>query len=496
MSMNKKKKIVFLPLDERPCNYHFPIVLYGGEYELELPPFELMGRKKQPADTDAIAKWLVRNSAKADGIIIAADTLIYGGIIPSRLHRLDYKTLTKRLDIIRDVRKVAPKIPIYVFNLIMRCPQFSVNVEEPDYYGECGREIFLKGEALHKRELGLDTLGKKEFAEIEAKIPSDCYADFMGRREVNRRVNLAVIDLLRDGVIDMLLIPQDDSAEFGHTAKDQSFVRQYVKQNKLQDKVYMYPGADETGLTLLARMINNFYGKRPKVFVMYSSRNGGEAVPVFEDRPVAETIKYQLLAAGCLRWENPDTADIILAVNPPPHAANETERTIIEFCELAEEFVRMDKPVAIADTAGGEDHLRPVFEQKKLLMKLAGYAAWNTSSNTLGTCISQAVKFLHEGATANHKNFMALRLVEDIGYCTVVRKDVQENVLPRLGLHKYNVDGERGEVSKIIKKKLEEFVASHLPSLSKNIFVHDCLLPWNRTFEAGLEVEYKDTDKP
>ncbi|MDE7296909.1 MAG: DUF4127 family protein, partial [Clostridia bacterium] len=56
-----KKKIVMLPLDERPCNYDYPSMMPGANYELKLPPKEYMGDKKRPADTDKIAKWLLEN---------------------------------------------------------------------------------------------------------------------------------------------------------------------------------------------------------------------------------------------------------------------------------------------------------------------------------------------------------------------------------------------------------------------------------------------------
>lgn len=44
------KKIVILPLDERPCNYNFPLFLSEGNsrYVLAAPPREMMGKKKIP----------------------------------------------------------------------------------------------------------------------------------------------------------------------------------------------------------------------------------------------------------------------------------------------------------------------------------------------------------------------------------------------------------------------------------------------------------------
>ena len=499
------KKIVYLPLDERPCNYEFPEALFGGEHNIIRPPLDIMGRKKTPAPTDKIEQWFEANAKTADAIIVSVDTLIYGGIVPSRLHHLSEEQISKKLAVLKRVRKANSKAVIYAFSLIMRCPQYSSADEEPDYYEKCGREIFLKGEYLHKQELGIITAGEKaELIKIEKKIPPKDYADYMQRRAVNLKVNTEVIDLLKANVFDFLIIPQDDAAVFGHTAKDQAIVRRHIKHNALQSKVYMYPSADDTGLTLFARAVNIFAKKHPKVFVMYSSHNGMNIVPSYEDRPLGETIKYQLLAAGCIKWDNPDTADMILCVNAPSRKMREaiyqnpcreydTERTLIDFCELIEEFIRISKPVMIGDVAyanGGDLELASILEQKKLLTKLASYAGWNTSSNTLGTCIAQGVNYLMHGATKKHLSFLALRYLEDIGYCSSVRLDVKNNDLQRLGYDYYLTDGHRGKVSKMIKAKIEKFAQEYFPSIAGNIRIKDCYMPWNRMFEVGLDVEY------
>ncbi len=49
------KKIVFLPLDERPCNYLYPdyIGKISGS-DVVLVPRKLMGNFKQPADIEGI----------------------------------------------------------------------------------------------------------------------------------------------------------------------------------------------------------------------------------------------------------------------------------------------------------------------------------------------------------------------------------------------------------------------------------------------------------
>ena len=92
-----KAKIVMLPLDERPCNFDYPRMMPKTDCELILPPKEIMGKKKTPGDVAKIADWLTEQVEGADAMILSLDTLVYGGILPSRLHHCEKEELTARL---------------------------------------------------------------------------------------------------------------------------------------------------------------------------------------------------------------------------------------------------------------------------------------------------------------------------------------------------------------------------------------------------------------
>ena len=81
------RKIVYLPLDERPCNALFVPKLFNGEnLNIVIPP--KMGFKKTPARWEDISAFLIKECADADGLVLSMDMLLYGGLIPSRLHYL------------------------------------------------------------------------------------------------------------------------------------------------------------------------------------------------------------------------------------------------------------------------------------------------------------------------------------------------------------------------------------------------------------------------
>ena len=142
------KKIVYLPLDERPCNYDFPYLLTEGLEKVCLvrPPMDIMCKKKCPAECNSLAEFLLRECSDADYLILALDTLLYGGIIPSRIHGYDREALLPRLDVIKEIKRENPNLYISAFSLVMRCPCYTDSSEEPDYYSICGREIFLWGQ--------------------------------------------------------------------------------------------------------------------------------------------------------------------------------------------------------------------------------------------------------------------------------------------------------------------------------------------------------------
>ena len=248
------KNILYIPLDERPCNYRFmPLIAEGTDYHVLIPPEEYLGHKKNPADTAALWDWIFQNAASADGAILSIDMLVYGGIVPSRLHRLSIDQCVRSLDNIKKLKARNSHLTIYANSLIMRCPAYSSNDEEPDYYQDWGKDIFDWGVIRQKSDLNLSSPEEAaQLREIIGRLPDEVMRDYTERRKINRSVNQRVIDLVRDGVIDFLVIPQDDSAPFGFTAMDQQFLRGYILQNHLGLKVFMYPGADEVGMTLFA----------------------------------------------------------------------------------------------------------------------------------------------------------------------------------------------------------------------------------------------------
>lgn len=499
------KKIIVIPLDERPCNYNFnQFMTEGIPYDIVVPPMNIMGDKKQPGDSDLIIDWLKKEAKTANGIVVALDTILYGGIIPSRLHHHSMEVLQERLNVLREIKEDNKDLVIYAYQLLMRNPQYSSAEEEPDYYADYGREIHLTGVYEHKEELGILTESEKiDYKRVKDFVPQEFLKDYLDRRLINSELNKDFLALVKEGVVDFAIIPQDDSSPYGYTAIDQRKTRKMIEDENLELKVYMYPGADEVTNTLLSKLILHFENKRPLVYIKYSSVGEGKIIPLYEDRYLAETVKYQVLAAGGLIVDDLNSADLVLLINTPPEAMREAAsinnrtieydsfRTLVEYVEFADYVIKdLNKPVIIGDVAyanGGDLHLFKLLKQKDLLFKVAAYAGWNTSSNTLGTAIPQGIfAWLYPNRKEN-EDFLALRYVEDVGYCSIVRSSVAAKLEEPQNY--YLLDGKKGKTVDLIEKELNEFIANNLNSKEYSIEITNIYSPWNRMFETGLEVK-------
>lgn len=500
-------KILYLPLDERPCNYHFaPRIARGSGIEVVCPEKNALGDKKVPADFGLIEKFLIENAPGADAIVLSLDMLLYGGIVPSRLHHLDEEELCRRLMVVDRIKEINPEAKIYAFALIMRCPKYSSSDEEPDYYEYCGEEIFRTGQVKHKLSLGL--ISPDEAEELLGKYAEkigDNLPDFERRRELNRSMLIRTIERLHK-TIDFLIIPQDDSAQYGYTSVDREAIKAEIRERGFDD-VAMYPGADEVGMTLLARAACESRGRRLKIYCEFSHENAPNVTPLYEDRPLGMTLPHQIESAGCEITENYEGADIILYLNYPAHSPVEVfepkspgydERHLDVFAEHIRKSVREGRVTALADGAfcnGGDREFLKMLGDGMDILTLSAYAGWNTSSNTLGTVICQAVFIALFGDSGEQRRFLAERLYEDVGYCGYVRSYVTANLLEALGYNYFNAGGTSGEVADIVKRELASFMGENFPSVADKYDILVCQMPWRRMFEVDLALVEKNGEQ-
>ena len=494
-------KVVYIPLDERPCNYNFASrIATDSGVSLIRPDREVLGNKKEPANYELLESFMLDHAAEADSYIVSLDMLLYGGIVPSRLHHLGEDELTDRLQVLERIKEINPGVKIYAFALIMRCPKYSSSDEEPDYYEFCGREIFLTGQVKHKLELGLiDKAEGEKLLEEYASVIAGNLADFEARRKINRNMLIKTVRMLH-GAIDYLIIPQDDSAEFGYTSIDREAIKAELRANGLDD-VAMYPGADEVGMTLLARAACQWVGKTPKIYFDFAHNNAPNITPLYEDRPLGKTLPFQVDSAGCEISTDREESDVILYLNYPAKDPVEVwqeksegydMRDLESFCSRIKADTERGVVTAIADGAycnGGDAELMKMLAERMDIMSISAYAGWNTSSNTLGTVICQAVFVLLFGDNDNQRKFLAERIYEDVGYCGKIRAHVTNNILPDFGFNYFDAGEESGVVADIVRRELETYIGENFPKVASRYRLAECKMPWKRMFEVSLSAK-------
>ena len=502
-------KIVHIPLDERPCNYDFPKELFKGKaFNVVKVPLEMMGEKKKPGDLKGIKEFLLNEGKDADACVIALDTLIYGGLVASRLHYLSSKDAQDRLDVLKELKRINPKIKLYCYSLVMRCPSYDDDDEEPFYYQYYGLAIHKRKAIEHKMSLNIAT--EEEIKEYNNyKIPQEYLDDYDNRRKVNLSCNLKAIDLVNEKIIDFLVIPQDDSAPYGYTALDQKVVRNKISDLNLELKVLNYPGADEVSMVLFAKMLNEYNNVKPKVYVFYPDEACKLVIPCCEDRPLDISVRAQLVAASCMLIDDAEDADFILAINAPAkhmcsigfeeyrdYYSYEVGRDLGTFVLKIKDFIDKGKKVVVCDIGyanGAEKEFVKLMDNQNLLLKLSGYASWNIPCNSLGTAIAIGVKCLNIDDQESFDDFIMHRFVEDIGYCgctrTILRKQYCNE---EYGFTIYYTKGKRNEKFKeITTNVLTEQLKTYASTISDKYIIEDMWFPWGRTYEIGLKVKVK-----
>lgn len=550
-------KILLLPLDERPCNASFPGRLFPADKVQILLPRKL-GHKKHPADFSVLSDFLFEKAKDADALLLSLDMLLYGGLIPSRLHHLKTETLFSRLHLIRELKEKYPALPIYAFATVMRCPAYSSDDEEPDYYERFGSAIHARGALMHRALAGLTTSSEAEGpvpspagllpaasgeGEISAPFSSDpagtssaepasassldnedsqcpesclggdfeaCLEDYLARRALNKQLSLQALELVKEGILESIVFPQDDSMRFGFPAMDQEEIRRRILTLGLTERAMMYPGSDEIALTLLCRILLNHHGFLPKVYVKYLTDGARSLIPLYEGLPLSATTSYQLHAAGCITADTCAEADIVLletaASGPMEEAWSQpsrspsyfAERNFPEMLSFIQRMRGAGKVVTVADNAyanGGDLDLIRILDADHLLMDLQGYAGWNTNANTMGCAIAMGVcAFLYgeqglfpdPASETQRRNFLISRYLEDACYQADVRQCVTEKISP-LGFDYFFTGEEEGEVRDLILAELQIRIKTELSSLADRIQIRHLTLPWKRMFEIDLE---------
>jgi hypothetical protein len=546
------KTIAVLPVDDRPVNYDYPRYLgRAAALQVALPPREWLGNPWRPARHADLVAWLARSAAEADALIVSIDTLGYGGLIPSRQSAEPADSVLQRLEVLLKLKAARRDLPILASSVILRIHRSDSSEEEKPYWATYGRRMFRLSFLEHKSKLGVASAEEiSERDHLRAEIPDAIYADYRAGRVRNHAINCAMLDWAADGVFDYLILPQDDTADYGWNIAEARRLQESVRARGLSDRAITYPGADEIGCLLLARCACRIAGFAPRVWPHYSSADGAAVITDYEDRPLHELLKAHLAPLGGALAGSPVESDLDLWFNTPVrHQGNSEsqwiirhgvdavrsgispasqgwfdrvtsgegfhttrremaspERTPEAFVQAILAAVRSGRPGAIADVAfvnAADSRFCDLLCRHSEIASLAAFGGWNTAGNTLGAVLAQAVIrviALRSGATrdqlAAHLEFLFLRLVDDDLYQGRERTRCMVEDLPPLGLAptmERLPDDKAGFVEARVRANLAASIAELralfvASGLVRDVRIANIHLPWQRLFEIGFDI--------
>lgn len=511
--------ITLLPIDDRPAVGQFAQMIGAvADHKVSVPPKELLGRFTTPGDATRIEQWLKsQDYSKTDALVVSVDMLAYGGLVASHSNKVSFEEAKKRLEFFRWFKSKYPRVPIYAFNVIMRTAPTAATRGRQD---KLARWAELKDRTSKSSDKKLAA----ELEQLTKELSPSVIDDYLVTRHRNLKLNLAMIDLVKAGVINELILLQDDARQFGLHRQDQAMLRSKLKELNLESKVPIYNGGDEGAASLVSRAVLDKFLYKLRVAVIYSSEKSRDVVAPHEDQPLQFTVENQIRTAGGIPVSEFDQSDYRLFVNAPGTSDEEFDLFLKKLLKELKE----NRHIALADVlfpaphhSGADERIIQALKRENLLDRFAGYAAWNTAGNTLGTTISHAnlrVFFrskLNDRADraarteAAHLEFLLNRFAGDYLYHDIVQQEINARLRTEAKVDESasEVTPERyaqlnREVSETLKTRIEQFFSEYFKGrthrlaiykgVEKTITVNELkglnvYLPWPRTVECAIE---------
>ncbi len=486
-------KIAFLPLDGRPITRDAFLALAAiAGWDTVTPPRQLLGLLKTPADVEALWAWVTGPGAGADLLLASAELLIYGGLVPSRIGHESLDRCLALAGRFAEARRNVPHRRIFVSASNMRLPAAPDATEEPDYWADYGPQIFAY--SFHADRYGRtgDPSSRERAAAAQAAVPAAVLADVKSRRARNLTVLLALVDLCAQGVLDALLIGQDDAAEFGLTRQDLRAVEEAVRGRGASSRAWVTYGTDELAARLLARAYLTERGTSPGIRVVYSYPDNRGAIPRYEGQGLDLTVTSHIVTAGCRRVESHPDATLFVhnfpeAQEEAPHQRPYDPAELAPFCAaLAAGAPGLPSGLADVRYSNGAD--RTLVDRLLAVPEAYGiraYGGWNTMSNTLGMALTQTL--LPPGPLS--RAFTIARFLDDWAYQADIRQRLAHDVLPRYpGATPQNLGEAQRACAEAAKAWLEgEFVRPLERCFGSRITIGNIAFPWGRLFNADIE---------
>jgi hypothetical protein len=336
--------------------------------------------------------------------------------------------------------------------------------------------------------------------------------DYLATRRRDRDVDLFELQLVAEGSLDRLILGQDDAGPVGLHLRDLAALRAYVAKWDIGGRATIEPGADELAMALVGAELAREAAFAPRVRVRYSQPGGGALNDPLEFVPIDATVGALIRASGGVRDDavpitpgaaTPDRPDIELFVRTPGTDPDAEQR----FVDAIDEAAQAGHVVAVADLTflAPDDFVQQRSLVDELLQRgvagsIAAFASWNTTANTLGTAIPEAIavaagKRMGSYNARAHAQFMLDRYADDYAFHDFTRPALNAWLSDRgISDHTYLepiiAEQTTWQNRADLWPRTLALLAAIYPQYRDGGLT--ITLPWDRTFETELDVRLGD----
>jgi hypothetical protein len=322
---------------------------------------------------------------------------------------------------------------------------------------------------------------------------------YLATRARDRDVDLFALQLVAESAFDRLILGQDDAGPVGLHLRDLAALRGYLDAWGLEARASIEPGADELAMALVGAALAHAAAFRPAIHVVYSQSGGGARNDPLEFAPIDTTVNALIAASGGRRAANAAGADIDLFVR----VAGTPDSAEAAFVDAIAGDAHAGRLAAVADlTFLAPDDFpqqRGLVDEliaRRIAGSLAAFASWNTSANTLGTAIPEAIAVaagerLGTYDARAHDQFMLDRYADDYAFHDFTRPVINawlsdRGIVDHTFLEPIIAEQTSWENRADLWPRTLTLLAEVYPQYADAGLT--ITLPWDRTFETELDV--------
>jgi hypothetical protein len=482
-------------MDDRPVTSELPVMLGRiAGIRIEAPPRNLIGRFLDPGRSDDLIAWLNREAERkrTDAFVVSTDMLAYGGLTASRVPGPSYADAVFRLRALAQLRLQNPGAWIGAFGTVMRLAPTGIPAGTPFFAASPIWPYLQQYANLHDPPLLTEAASAQHLRDL---IGEPALNEYLATRARNLAVDRLLLQMTANGVIDRLVLGQDDAGPAGLHVREVALLQSELTNASLSNRASIEPGADELGMALVAHAIARAATWTPRIAVRYSTPEGALYQDPIEYAPISAAIDALIEVCGGVRDDS--QSEIALYIRVPGTTSSEDDSLISEM----ENDIDQGRSVAFADLSYLTSYKdQAAFSQRLLTSGLASrldaYASWNTNANTVGTALAEAIaagagRRLHTYNALAHRTFTFVRFVDDYAYHDEVRPQLNATLAAQgITDHTLLAPSTAASIAQLDRSLLWNDAIEILSQLDPNYHVAAISigLPWNRTFETTIDV--------